>query len=244
MRLLETKAPGTTDRARRVGRTRFTDVSLGDTTITREVMGVGWRWSEDIKPVVGTDLCRAGHQLYIVSGRMQVVMGDADLVLGAGDAVVIPPGHDAWVIGDEPCETVDFSPTYSHLIVAGEAYRELTDSGRRGGGRPRSCAAASESLRADARAGRLDSGAVEIVLSSVARRSRRLSGPAGLTRRETQVLALIATGAATKQVASMLGIAPKTAATHIERIYAKTAVTNRAAATRFAIQHGLVEPVP
>ena len=136
-------------------------------------------------------------------------------------------------------------PQIGHgLPDAGEAYRELTDSGRRGGGRPRSCAAASESLRADARAGRLDSGAVEIVLSSVARRSRRLSGPAGLTRRETQVLALIATGAATKQVASMLGIAPKTAATHIERIYAKTAVTNRAAATRFAIQHGLVEPVP
>ncbi len=54
---------------------------------------------------------------------------------------------------------------------------------------------------------------------------------------------LIATGAATKQVASMLGIAPKTAATHIERIYAKIAVTKRAAATRFAIQHGLVDPV-
>ena len=58
------------------------------------------------------------------------------------------------------------------------------------------------------------------------------------------MLVLLATGAATKQVASMLGIAPKTAATHIERIYAKIAVTNRAAATRFAIQHGLVDPVP
>lgn len=84
---------------------------------------------------------------------------------------------------------------------------------------------------------------MEIVLSAVSRRSRRNSGSAGLTPRETQVLVLIATGASAKQVARMLGIAPKTVETHIERIYAKIAVTSRAAATRFAIHHGLIEPV-
>ncbi len=80
------------------------------------------------------------------------------------------------------------------------------------------------------------------MLSAVSRRSIRVSGPADLTPREPQVLVLIATGASAKQVAHMLGMGPKTAATHIERIYAKIAVTSRAAATRFAIHHGLIDP--
>jgi len=82
---------GGSDRARTVGRTEVIVVSLGGTTITREVAQPGWPWSEDVKPVVGTELCRAGHQIYVVSGRMHVVMDNAELEVGAGDAVVIPP---------------------------------------------------------------------------------------------------------------------------------------------------------
>ncbi len=219
-------------------------MAFGGATITREVMHPGWRWSEDVKPVVGTDLCRARHQIYVVSGRMHVAMDDAELRVGAGEAVVIPPGHDAWVVGDEPCEIVDFSPAYSHLIAAGAAYRALTGRDGRDGNRCRSRTDAAATLLRAARAGGLDRGAVEIVLSSVGHRTGRLPGPAGLTPRETEVLALIAMGASTKQAAHRLGIAPKTAATHVEHIYAKIAVTNRAAATRFAIRHGLVAPVP
>lgn len=245
MRLLGAKPlhHGTSDGARIVGRAVITDVSLGDTTITRELMHPGWRWSEDIKPVVGTDLCKAAHQLFVVSGCMRVVMDGGGLDVGAGDAVVIPPGHDAWVVGDEPCEVVDFSPTYTRLLTAGQAYAGLTGPGQHDGRRGCSPTDAAVRLRDDARAGRLDPGAVEIVLCSVSRRSKRVSGPAGLTPRETQVLVLIATGASTRQAARLLGITPKTAATHIERIYAKAAVTSRAAATRFAIKHGLVDPV-
>lgn len=243
MELLGAKAldTGSSDRARSVGRAVVTDVSLGDTVITREVMHAGWRWSEDVRPVVGTDLCRAAHQLYVVSGRLRVAMDGGELELGAGDAAVVPPGHDAWVVGQEPCEVVDFSPTYTHLITAGAAYQGLTAPPRRDGGRRCTPTDAAVSLRTDARAGRLDARAVEIVLGSVSRRSRQVAGPAGLTARETQVLVLIATGASARQVAHLLGIAPKTAATHIERIYAKTAVTSRAAATRFAIRHGLID---
>ncbi len=76
--------------------------------ITREVMHPGWRWSDDVQPVVGTDLCRAMHRMYVVAGRMRVVMDDAELELGAGDAVEIPPGHDAWVVGDEPLVAIDW----------------------------------------------------------------------------------------------------------------------------------------
>lgn len=112
---------------RRVGHAELAVASLGDTTITREVMEPGWRWSKDVKPIVRTDLCRASHQLFIVSGRLHVVMEDgAELEVRTGDAAVIPPGHDAWVVGDEPCEAVDFSPTYSQLIAAGEAYAAIT----------------------------------------------------------------------------------------------------------------------
>ncbi len=108
----------------------MTDVSFGETTITREVMQPGWRWSDDVRPVVGTDLCKAGHRLYIVSGRMQVVMEDADLEVGEGDAIVIPPGHDAWTVGDDPCALVNLSSDYSHLIAAGDAYHRLADPAR------------------------------------------------------------------------------------------------------------------
>ena len=243
VRQVDVRSPGlgTPDRAHFVGRTALTDVSFGETTITREVMQPGWRWSDDVQPVVGTDLCQAGHRLYVVSGRMQVVMEGADLLVGAGDAVVIPPGHDAWTVGDDPCELVDFSSDYSNLIAAGDAYRRMADPARQSRGHRGTRTDAAAELRADARAGRLDGRAVEIVLTAVGRRSRRVSGPAGLTPRETQVLVLIATGASAKQVAHMLGIAPKTAATHIEHIYTKIAVTSRAAATRFAIRHGLVD---
>jgi DNA-binding CsgD family transcriptional regulator/mannose-6-phosphate isomerase-like protein (cupin superfamily) len=234
----EPQAIDTSTTARRVGQTEIATASVGDTTITHEVMQPGWRWSTDVKPIVGTDLCRALHQLFVVSGRLHVVMEDgAELDVHPGDAAVIPPGHDAWVVGPEPCEIVDFSPTYSQLIAAGEAYQALA------AGRRRARAQIAEALRADARAGRLDSAAVELVLGAVGHRPRRQSGPAGLTAREVEVLVLIATGASAKQVAYALGIARKTAETHIERIYTKAGVSSRSGATRFAIAHGLISPV-
>ena len=73
------------------------------------------------------------------------------------------------------------------------------------------------------------------------RRGKRPSGPAGLTPREVEVLSLIARGASTRQVAQSLGITPKTAGTHIERIYAKTGASTRSTATLFAMQHGLLD---
>ena len=239
---LEAKALDTPTDGHRVGHAELTVASVGDTTITRELMKPGWKWSTDIKPIVGTDLCRALHHLFIVSGRLHVVMEDgAELEVCTGDAAVIPPGHDAWVVGDEPCDIVDFSQSYAQLIEAGEAYHAITASGASGKRCSRSEAA--QRLRAEARAGRLDPGAVALVLGAVGNRPRRRSGPAGLTAQELEVLVLIATGASAKQVACVLGIAPKTASTHIERIYMKCGVSSRSDATRFAIAHGLVNPM-
>jgi quercetin dioxygenase-like cupin family protein len=69
----------------------------------------GWRWSEHVKPIAGTDGCQATHFMYCISGRMGVEMSDgSEGEVGPGDVVTIAPGHDAWVVGDEPCVTVDF----------------------------------------------------------------------------------------------------------------------------------------
>ena len=69
----------------------------------------GWRWSEHVKPIAKTDICEATHLLYCVSGRMQIEMADGTAgEMGPGDVASIAPGHDAWVVGDEPCVAVDF----------------------------------------------------------------------------------------------------------------------------------------
>lgn len=231
-----------TTQARRAGSGELAIMSMGDAMITREVMPPGWRWSTDIKPIVGTDLCRAFHQLFIASGHLHFVLEDgAELDMRTGDAGFIPPGHDAWVVGNTSCDALDFSPDYVQLIDAGQAYQAMTAPGEAGVRCSR--AQAAKALWAEAAAGRLDGAAVEVVLGAVGHRPPRGRGPAGLTQREVEVLVLIATGASAKQVAYALGITRKTAATHIERIYMKIGVSTRSDATRFAIAHGLVKPI-
>ena len=69
----------------------------------------GWRWSEHVKPIAKTDSCQAAHLGYFVSGRMTVVMDDGEeLEYGPGDFADMAPGHDAWIVGDEPCVVVDW----------------------------------------------------------------------------------------------------------------------------------------
>jgi hypothetical protein len=73
-------------------------------------MQPGWRWSESVKPIVGTESCQVSHTGYVISGRMHVRMDDGtELDFGPGDAVWVGPGHDAWVAGDEPYVGLDFT---------------------------------------------------------------------------------------------------------------------------------------
>ena len=131
-------------------------------------------------------------------------------------------------------------PMTARLLAAACVYRAMTEP--RAYRDARSSKAAADELRAAVRAGRLDPVAVDAVLAAAGHRSgRRRSGPAGLTPREIEVLALIARGASTRQVAQRLSITPKTAETHIERIYAKTGASTRSTATLFAMQHGLLD---
>ena len=90
-------------------------VNLGDTSALRGTFEPGWRWSEHVKPIAGTDSCQSPHLLYVLSGRMKVVMDDGtEGEAGPGDVARIDPGHDAWVVGDESCEVVDFGAMSSY----------------------------------------------------------------------------------------------------------------------------------
>jgi hypothetical protein len=72
----------------------------------------GWRWSEHVKPIAKTESCQAPHICYFISGRMKVVMNDGEeMDYGPGDFGTIPPGHDAWIVGDEPCVVIDWQVT-------------------------------------------------------------------------------------------------------------------------------------
>ena len=83
-------------------------VTLGDFTIGRGVFEPGWRWSEDVRPIAGTDSCQVRHTGLCLSGRMTVRMDDGTEVhVGPGDVVLLEPGHDAWTDGDEACVLVD-----------------------------------------------------------------------------------------------------------------------------------------
>jgi quercetin dioxygenase-like cupin family protein len=84
-------------------------INVGGSSVMYATMEPGWRWSEHVKPAAGTEKCEANHLLYCVSGRMKIAHDDGtEAEIGPGDVAVIEPGHDAWVVGDEPCVSVDF----------------------------------------------------------------------------------------------------------------------------------------
>lgn len=99
------------DEIRNLPKTKIEVVDLGNSTILmRATFQPGWKWSECVKPTVGTISCQAPHINYIISGRMKILMDNGtEKEMGPGDAAEIPPGHDAWVIGNEPCVAIDFS---------------------------------------------------------------------------------------------------------------------------------------
>jgi hypothetical protein len=103
-------APDETRKFRAHGHTQF--VHLEGVTISRSTFEPGWRWTEDVKPIMQTPLCPVHHKAVVVSGHLHVTVVDAgdELDLGPGDVFDVPPGHDAWVVGSEPCVVVDVSP--------------------------------------------------------------------------------------------------------------------------------------
>lgn len=106
---VETRSFDAPDETRTPDKTKVDVVRLGPTTAARFTFEPGWRWSECIKPTAGTDSCQARHVGAIVGGRLHVLHEDGtEGEAGPGDAYVIEPGHDAWVVGDEPVVAFEF----------------------------------------------------------------------------------------------------------------------------------------
>jgi hypothetical protein len=85
-------------------------VTLGGVTFGRGTFQPGWRWSTSVKPLVKTASCEAPHLQYHVSGKLHVQMDDGnEMEFGPGDVSLLPSGHDAWVVGNEPVVVIDIS---------------------------------------------------------------------------------------------------------------------------------------
>ena len=99
------------DETRTPDKTRVDVVRAGSTTAARMTFEPGWKWSECVKPVVGTDSCQIHHVGVVQSGRLHIEHEDGtEVEIGPGDAYVIEPGHDAHVVGDEAFVGFEFEP--------------------------------------------------------------------------------------------------------------------------------------
>ena len=100
------------DETRAPDKTKVEVLDLGTVKAARITFQPGWRWSDCVKPVVGTDTCQARHVGTVVSGRIRVKHDDGtETEMGPGDAYIIEPGHDAWVVGNEALVGYEFEST-------------------------------------------------------------------------------------------------------------------------------------
>ena len=134
---LQRKAMSSPDMVRTFTLGHVDVVNLDETSVARLTWQPGWRWSKDVKPVVQTPSCQNRHVGYVVSGLLHVVMDDGgEVEIRAGDAFEIPPGHDAWVVGDEPWDAVEFAsaaiygvaPDENESVLATILFTDIVDS--------------------------------------------------------------------------------------------------------------------
>jgi len=105
----EVKNFGTPDEVREFPKGKVELIKVGGATIGRATFQPGWKWSESVQPLAKTKSCEAPHYQYHVSGELMVKMDDGTMVqCKPGDISLLPMGHDAWVVGNEPVVVVDF----------------------------------------------------------------------------------------------------------------------------------------
>jgi hypothetical protein len=109
MEKLEVQSFNSPGEVRKFDRGKLELVKMAGVTIGRATFEPGWKWSTSLKPIAQTKSCQAPHFQYHVAGVFKVIMDDGtEKELKAGDVSLLPPGHDAWVVGNEPVVVVDF----------------------------------------------------------------------------------------------------------------------------------------
>jgi class 3 adenylate cyclase len=123
---LQKKNFANADDVRQLGHGHFDVVNLDETAIGRITMEPGWRWSTDAKAKVGTTSCQVRHLGAALSGVLHIAADDGlEMELHGGDAYEIPPGHDAWVVGDEPYQAIEFASARTFLAPISAGVRTL-----------------------------------------------------------------------------------------------------------------------
>jgi mannose-6-phosphate isomerase-like protein (cupin superfamily) len=103
-----------------MGRVEFLD--LASAKVARMTLEPGWRWSESVKPIAGTESCQLRHVGVVLAGSLHVAMDDGtEADVGPGYAYVVDPGHDAWVDGDEPLVAYEFEGSTAQTYAASGA---------------------------------------------------------------------------------------------------------------------------
>ncbi|HZQ77739.1 MAG TPA: cupin domain-containing protein [Acidimicrobiia bacterium] len=114
--MAESTSVDTAAEVREFPKGRVEVVTVGSSTVSRSTMEPGWRWADCVKPIAGTESCQVQHNGYAISGQLRVRQDDGtETDISPGDAYSIPPGHDGWVVGDEPWVGVDFSPAMAEF---------------------------------------------------------------------------------------------------------------------------------
>jgi hypothetical protein len=109
MEKAQLKSFGRPDEIREFPKGRLELIKVGGATVGRAIFEPGWRWSTSVQPIVKTKSCEAPHFQYHVSGTLKILMDDGtELECHPGDVSLLPSGHDAWVVGEEPAVVVDF----------------------------------------------------------------------------------------------------------------------------------------
>jgi quercetin dioxygenase-like cupin family protein len=110
MKSTEKKSLNSPDETRFFPKGKVETVTVGGVTFGRATFDPGWKWSEHVKPIAKTKSCEAPHTQYLISGHLRIRMDDGtEIDLRPGDVAVIAPGHDGWVVGNEPVVAIDIT---------------------------------------------------------------------------------------------------------------------------------------
>ncbi len=126
MAKLKVKKFASPDETRSFPRGRLDLLNVPSGSIGRVIFEPGWRWSKDVKPIAGTQSCQMAHSIYVLSGRTHVKMDDGEEAeLGPGEYAFIPPGHDGWTVGDEPCVALDMTGMAEYAKASASSTAEI-----------------------------------------------------------------------------------------------------------------------
>lgn len=109
MDALAMKSFSSADEVRALDKTRVEVLKFGSGSVARLTFQPGWKWSDHVAPKVGTPSCAVSHFGSVMSGRLHIVHEDGtSMEIGPGDVYTVAPGHDAWVLGDDPFVALEF----------------------------------------------------------------------------------------------------------------------------------------